>query len=233
MEKITATFPRINLTAAVKEVKDDDPSNAELQSLRIPEFVGGDPDVLMGIFYESCHPIKVHTLPSGLFIGKLQLASHDNKYTGVIGGPHASFRVLAEQAGGAANLMCTFVDGLKQYKNMGAPKIQAPLMTHEDIYFAKEKNIAEIQDLGCEINSAEDEEINLLTTLDENSISEEDGLSTSMVCDLLCSYCGSSNRESLKDELEDIYKMMKDSANIPKVDGDELYALVSNLSYEE
>ena len=74
MDKITATFPRINLTAAVKEVKDDDPSNAELQSLRIPEFVGGDPDVLMGIFYESCHPIKVHTLPSGLFIGKLQLA---------------------------------------------------------------------------------------------------------------------------------------------------------------
>ena len=144
VDKITATFPRINLTAAVKEVKDDDPSNAELQSLRIPEFVGGDPDVLMGIFYESCHPIKVHTLPSGLFIGKLQLASHENKYTGVIGGPHASFRVLAEQAGGAANLMCTFVDGLKQYKNMGAPKIQAPLMTHEDIHFAKKCFLANV-----------------------------------------------------------------------------------------
>ena len=74
MDKITATFPRINLTAAVMEVKDDNPSNAELLSLRIPDFVDGDPDVLMCIFYESCHPIKVHTLPPGLFIGKLQLA---------------------------------------------------------------------------------------------------------------------------------------------------------------
>ena len=132
------------------EVKNDDPGNQELQSLKIPQFVGGEPDVLLGILYEKCHPVKVHTLPSGLFIAKLDLASHDVEFNGVIGGPHATFRALAEQTGGANNLMVHFVDGLQKFNELGAPKLHAPLMSIEDVQFAKEINKAEIYDVtGC------------------------------------------------------------------------------------
>ena len=60
VKKITSEFPMIRVSEAVKEVKADDPGNKELQHLRIPELVGG-------IMYQSCHPEKIHTLPSGLF----------------------------------------------------------------------------------------------------------------------------------------------------------------------
>ena len=157
VDKITATFPKIDVSAAVKEVKEDAPDNAELQDLRIPQFVGGDPDILIGIHYENCHPVKVHTLPSGLFIAKLQLAAYEG-YTGVIGGPHKTFKVLADQAGGTVNLMSHFVSGLQQYKDLGAPKIHAPMMTYEDVHFAHKVNKAEIIELAGSLEGFFDNE---------------------------------------------------------------------------
>ena len=74
----------------------------------------------------------------------------NGKFNGVIGGPHATFRALAEQTGGANNLMVHFVDGLQKFNELGAPKLHAPLMSNEDIQFAKEMNKAEILDVtGC------------------------------------------------------------------------------------
>ena len=140
-----------------KEVKEDAPDNTELQNLKIPQFVGGDPDILIGIHYESCHPVKVHTLPSGLFIAKLQLTSFEG-FTGVIGGPHKTFKVLADQAGGTVNLMSHFVDGLQQYKDLGAPKIHAPMMTYEDVHFAHKVNKAEMMELAGSLEGFVDEE---------------------------------------------------------------------------
>ena len=123
MDRITTTFPMIDVSKAVAEVKQDDLNNQELQSLRIPQFVGGEPDVLLGTFYENCHPVKVHVLPSGLFIAKLQLASHDSHFDGVIGGPHESFRALADKAGGANNLMCHFIDRTAEVSRAGTSKV--------------------------------------------------------------------------------------------------------------
>ena len=99
VEHITAPYPMINISEAVKEVKAADPENEELQNLRVPTVAGGEADVLFGILYESCHPVHIHTLPSGLFLAKLKLATPDNQWTGVIGGPHKSFEVLSQQAG--------------------------------------------------------------------------------------------------------------------------------------
>ena len=77
--QVTASFPRISLTEAIKEIKEDDPINLVLQNLRVPEVVGGsEVDILLGIHYECVHPIPVHRLDSGLTIFKLNLASPDN-----------------------------------------------------------------------------------------------------------------------------------------------------------
>ena len=88
VDHITAPYPLINITEAVREVKAADPENKELQNLRVPTVAGGEADILFGILYESCHPVHVHTLPSGLFLAKLKLATPDDQWTGVIGGPH-------------------------------------------------------------------------------------------------------------------------------------------------
>ena len=196
VDRITSTFPQINVNAAVNEVKNDDPENQELQSLKVPQFVGGEPDVLLGILYEKCHPVKVHTLPSGLFIAKLQLASHDVEFNGVIGGPHATFRALAEQTGGANNLMVHFVDGLQKFNELGAPKLHAPLMSNEDIHFAKEMNKAEIFDVtGCLVDDEEFDEI--CDDEDLDSVSGED-------VRIHCSTCGDFGVEDLIGDVDHV-----------------------------
>ena len=98
-----------------------------LQQLKVPEKAGGEADILLGILYELVHPVHVHTLPSGLFIAKLQLASHGNKWTGLIGGPHKTFQALAEQSGDVSRLVAHFVDGLKSFRSLGAPKIHGKM----------------------------------------------------------------------------------------------------------
>ena len=146
MDHITSPFPQINVSQAVKEIKSDDPDNKELQDLKVPDMAGGEADVLLGILYQNCHPVVIHELPCGLFIAKLQLSSHNEEWTGVIGGPHRSFNMLANHVGDASRLMANFVDGLKDFQTLGAPKIHGPMMTWEDVNFAQRMSQAEIED---------------------------------------------------------------------------------------
>ena len=145
VDHITAPYPLINISGAVEEVKAANPENKELQNLRVPPVAGGEADILLGILYESCHPVHVHTLPSGLFLAKLKLATPDDQWTGVIGGPHKSFEVLSQQAGDVARLMAHFVEGIKNFESMGVPDLHGPAMTWEDIQFATKMNRLEIE----------------------------------------------------------------------------------------
>ena len=110
VDHITAPYPLINISEAVKEVKAADLKNKELQNLRVPAVAGGEANILFGILYESCHPVHIHMLPSGLFLAKLKLATPDDQWTGVMGGPHKSFEVLSQQAGDVTQLMAHFVE---------------------------------------------------------------------------------------------------------------------------
>ena len=46
-------------------------------------------------------PKEVHSLPSGLTIYELQVVPYDNRVDSIIGGPHESFELMAQQVGGA------------------------------------------------------------------------------------------------------------------------------------
>ena len=65
---------------------------------------GGNCDILLGMLYKSTFPIPVHSLPNGLTIYELQITSHDPSVNAVIGGPHETFELLANQVGGASIL---------------------------------------------------------------------------------------------------------------------------------
>ena len=147
VDKITSKFPTIKLSEATAEIKASDPKNKTLQKLRVPEEVGGEADILLGTLYNAIFPVIVHTLPCGLFIAKLKISSPGNKWTGVIGGPHRSFQALAEQTGSPSYLMAHFIEGLKNFRSFGAPKIQGPIMTWEDVEFAKSMTKAEVEDI--------------------------------------------------------------------------------------
>ena len=142
--KVTSDFPFIQLSTAVAEIKADDPANHVLQSCKVPPMVGGAVDILLGSKYLSIFPQQVHTLPCGLTIYKSQLASHDGHFDSCIGGPHSSFSVLADLAGGTSQLIAAFVDGLQTYKQWGPPSLTSIPLSDEDVVEAKKFNSKEL-----------------------------------------------------------------------------------------
>ena len=140
VDKVTADFPMINLDEAVKEVRQDDTQNDFLQSCKIPSTAGGSTDVLLGITYTSIHPVLVHQLPSGLAIYRSALASHENKYNCLIGGPHKSFDICVGHAGGVSRLLVHFVEGIQSYRKWGPPAVENLPLSYEEEKFASEMN---------------------------------------------------------------------------------------------
>ena len=159
VKQITSKFPMIKIKEATLEIKASRPRDKRLQSLRVPLEVGGETDILLGTLYNAIFPVIVHTLPCGLFIAKLKIASFGSKWTGVVGGPHRSFQALAEQTGSPSYLMAHFIEGLKNFRSYGAPKIKGPMMSWEDEQFARTMSKAEVEDItGGSIDDDENKE---------------------------------------------------------------------------
>ena len=143
VEKVTAEFPEISIKAAVNEVKTSKPKDTQLQNIKVPDKVGGNVDILLGIKYNAFFPVLVHMLPNGLGIYKLKVKSFGNKFTGVIAGPHSSFDKLLQKVGNAAYLLHIFTEGLQTWRTLGAPKLEVmrtPIMTEEDMMKARHLN---------------------------------------------------------------------------------------------
>ena len=138
VDEVTAPLPVIDLTRAVEEIKADKVGNMKLQNLSVQLVAGGQCGILLGLMYLAIHPVPVHSLPNGLTIFELQVASHDGKVNSVIGGPHESFEFMVQQVGGASILFAQLMQRLETYKNVGAPSISRALMSLEDENFARE-----------------------------------------------------------------------------------------------
>ena len=188
VQKVTCDFPITSLDAAVQDIKDDDNSNETLQKCRVPPLAGGAVDVLLGIKYISIFPEKVHSLPCGLTIFKSKLASHEGRYDCCIGGPHSSFKVLAGIAGGTAQLLGHFVDGLRTYRQWGPAKISSICMTDDDVLQATKFNTAE----G---DMMELMEFGELESLVHSDTEEEEQIAVN-VC---CIHCTVSSDERIRD----------------------------------
>ena len=93
LNKITAKFPMYPLQTQVQKdivynYKLAGKNPKELPSL--PEYVGGDTDLMIGIKYLKYFPEFVFSLPTGLTIYQSHFASPDGS-RGVVGGPHQVF----------------------------------------------------------------------------------------------------------------------------------------------
>ena len=214
VDKITSDFPMVKLGEAEEELKKSDVNNTKLQCLRIPHEAGGEADVLLGILYKSLFPVIIHTLPSGLFIAKLKIASHGNKWTGAIGGPHKSFKALAEVAGDVSHLMAHFVDGLQKYRTLGAPKIRGPIMSWEEVQFARCMSKGEVEDMLCEkmqIDELDDPDESFdITKLPQHGLNFDEAVTVEEVTDgdakeeIQCVECGRDIHEAFKTIMEEV-----------------------------
>ena len=131
VDQVTTEFPIVNLTEAVNAVKTDKPSDKALQNVRLPDEVGGEVDVLLGIKYNALFPELLHMLPTGLAVYKVRVKSFKNMYTAVLAGPHTSFDVLRKRVGNTAYLLRQFEEGLQNWRSLGAcgiKEIQCPPM---------------------------------------------------------------------------------------------------------
>ena len=197
-DQITSTFPLVKTGQAMKDIIKNAPPHKrdQISNFKVPEVSGGNPDILLGIMYESCHPVTLHTLPSGLFIARVKLANSGG-YTACIGGPHRSFVSLSAQVGDMARLMSCFVDGLRNYDHLGAPKLPSPMVTTEDINFAIAMNKAEVNAIaGVDKDEVE-------TTDDEGNDDPEQFPSTDGFT-MQCDGCGDEVPESLEELLGEI-----------------------------
>ena len=104
----------------------------------MPPHIGGEVDVLMGILYQNIFPRAVHSLSNGLTIYEMRVTPHDPHFNAVIGGPHSSFRFMAQEIGGVAILFANLSRQLENYKSYGPPQIGKALMSAEDFRFAKQ-----------------------------------------------------------------------------------------------
>ena len=150
VDRVTSNFPTVQLSDAVKAVKASKPQDKEIQNVKIPDVVGGEVDILLGIKYNALFPVLIHMLPSGLAIYKVKLKSFKNKYTAVIAGPHKSFNVLREKVGNTAYLLQQFEEGLQTWRSLGASKIReimCPPVSEDDVSMAMTLNQNEYGDV--------------------------------------------------------------------------------------
>ena len=93
LDRITSTFPHYPIQG---KVKDDiynafNESNCTEEELpKLPEFIGGDIDIMIGAKYLRYHPDPVFSLTSGLTVFKSVFPGVDGN-NGIVGGPHPVF----------------------------------------------------------------------------------------------------------------------------------------------
>ena len=116
VNNITTSFPYISLKEATAEIKASDPGNKKLQNLCVPDSVGGESNILLGIQYNAFFPRLVHSLETGLAIYEVKLQPHHTEYTAALAGPHHSFNFLALKVGNVSFLLQKFKAGIDFWK---------------------------------------------------------------------------------------------------------------------
>ena len=88
VDKITETMPTYPLTQINNDLNSAWTAARKKGKLPgLPQFVGGDTHIMLGILYNKWFPVEIFRLPSGLSIYESKFSNPDGT-TGVVGGPH-------------------------------------------------------------------------------------------------------------------------------------------------
>ena len=66
--KVTADMALMQLKSVLNDIKAGAPQNKDLQKIQIPEVLGGEVDMILGIQFTSVYPEPIHRLDNGLTV---------------------------------------------------------------------------------------------------------------------------------------------------------------------
>jgi hypothetical protein len=129
LDKVTGKFPVFSLKTVEDDVKDHyqqklgkDPEELP----RLPDKVGGETDIMIGIKYLKYFPKEIHKLSNGLTIYESMFENSDGSL-GVVAGPHPSFSDEWENVGQVA-YSYEVMPEVTQYRNIHAIGMGVPLL---------------------------------------------------------------------------------------------------------
>ena len=130
LKKITGTFPRFPLTGAEIDLRQAfQASGGDPTSLpKLPKFVGGDTDIMLGVQYLKWFPKEIFSLPNGLKLYESQFANIDGS-RGVVCGPHSSFLGVYRGLGENHMAMSAYIcHAVNNYRNGYSLGLDIPLL---------------------------------------------------------------------------------------------------------
>ena len=113
LPKITSDLPTYSLKNVGKDIKEAyKAAGGDIHTLpELPDFVGGDTDILLGSKFLKYFPKEIFQLESGLTIYESHFSSHDQS-RGVVCGPHMDF-TKSDQAGSQTVYFTDLVNKLR------------------------------------------------------------------------------------------------------------------------
>ena len=132
VDKITETMPTYPLTRIKSDLDSAWESCKRRARLpRLPDDVGGDTHIMLGIVYNKWFPTEIFRLPSGLAIYRSKFASPDGS-TGVVGGPHPVVSEVHRNLGTFA-MTTYFSDVVKLYRDGCRLQADASFLSRSEV----------------------------------------------------------------------------------------------------
>ena len=126
LDKITSEFPTYDLSDAEKDIRSEFDLHGKstcscgkgVSKLpKLPESIGGETDIMIGIEFLRYFPEQLFKLENGLTIFESHFASADGT-RGVVGGPHSSFTELHKKMNwNHLNVGAYLSDEVRQYRD--------------------------------------------------------------------------------------------------------------------
>ena len=138
MKKVTQDMPKIKLLEVFNALKAENKDVKCIQNLRVPKFIGGPPDIIIGIKYQSVYPELIHQFPNGLCVYKSKLKSAFSKQNACIGGPIGALKGIDSIFSGNSLQYMQYVVHLTQAVSSYKPRME---------YFPNDKYQSQIIDI--------------------------------------------------------------------------------------
>ena len=118
MDMVTGDMPQLNLVPVFESIKAECKAIPAIQDIKVPNIVGGNVDMILGIKYQKIFPEIIHTFPNGLTIFKSKLKPIAPGMLACIGGPVDKLEELCEINGSksAISYMSCLIQDMKNFR---------------------------------------------------------------------------------------------------------------------
>ena len=118
LKKVTGDIPNYDLTDVFNKINNDNKDIAAIQDITVPNFVGSQVHMILGISYQKHYPEHVHTLPNGLTIFRSKFKPTSRGALACIGGPVEALSFLCDSAGtwDTMTYLSYLVENIRTYK---------------------------------------------------------------------------------------------------------------------